>query len=58
MFQQLLHTVPGLEARMMEGSDEETNHIAELVSVSGLFNKLLIVRVPLDSEGCFKRKVG
>ena len=58
VFQQLLRTVPGLEARIMEGSDEETNHIAELVHALGLLNKLLIIRVPLDSERCFKRKVG
>ena len=31
VFQELLHTVPGLEARIMEGSDENTCHMAELV---------------------------
>ncbi|KIM74009.1 hypothetical protein PILCRDRAFT_80463 [Piloderma croceum F 1598] len=31
VFQQLLHTVPGLETRIMDGSDEECNHVGELI---------------------------
>ncbi|KIM72920.1 hypothetical protein PILCRDRAFT_81530, partial [Piloderma croceum F 1598] len=31
LFQQLLQIVPGLEDRIMEGSDEELSHIAELI---------------------------
>lgn len=33
VFQQLLLSVPGLEARLMDGSDEDVGHVAELVSV-------------------------
>lgn len=32
IFQVLLQMVPGLEARLMEGSDQDTVHVAELVS--------------------------
>jgi hypothetical protein len=31
VFQQLLQMVPGLEERLMEGSDENVLHLAELV---------------------------
>jgi len=31
VFQQLLQIIPGLEDRIMEGSDEEVTHIAELI---------------------------
>jgi hypothetical protein len=32
VFERLLQTIPGLEARLMDGSDEEIMHVAELVS--------------------------
>jgi hypothetical protein len=31
VFQQLLYMVPGLEERIMVGSEEDVSHIAELV---------------------------
>ena len=32
IFQVLLQMVPGLEARLLEGSDEDILHVADLVS--------------------------
>jgi hypothetical protein len=34
VFQQLLLMIPGIEERLMEGSDEDIVHIAELVCLS------------------------
>ena len=36
VFQRLIQMVPGLEDRLVEGSDEDVAHIAELVRVFGL----------------------
>ena len=34
VFRQLLQMIPGLEDRLMEGSNEDIVHIAELVALS------------------------
>lgn len=33
VFLQLLQTVPGIESRLFEGSDDDVSHIAELVRI-------------------------
>jgi hypothetical protein len=48
VFDLLLQMVPGLEGRLLNGSDEEVGHVAELVSA---FNLLLICsEVLIDSR--------
>lgn len=47
MYQHLLHMVPGLKARIMEGSEEGTCHIAELVhrfQISYISLVLIVIR--------------
>lgn len=49
--------VPGLETRLMDGSDVEIHHIADLVSG---FSCLVVchgLNIRPDPERCFQRKV-
>lgn len=34
VFETLLQSVPGLEERLMEGSDEQVSHVADLVRMN------------------------
>jgi hypothetical protein len=45
VFQQLLQTVPGIEIRLFEGSDDDVDHIAELVRMT--FTILILQRVDI-----------
>jgi hypothetical protein len=58
MFQQLIQIVPGLDDHIMEGSNKELSHIAELVCkiYYGCIHSL-IISTHLDTEGGFQCKV-
>lgn len=56
MFQRLIEMIPGLEERLLEGSDESAVHIAELVS-SYIYFDLSERSLSPDSEGCLERKI-
>jgi hypothetical protein len=56
VFQRLIEMIPGLEERLLEGSDESVVHIAELVS-SYIYFDLSECSLSPDSEGCLKRKI-
>jgi hypothetical protein len=49
--------VPGLEERLLEGSDADVVHIAELVSSYASFD-FLEGLLSLDPEGCLEREIG
>jgi hypothetical protein len=49
IFRVLIRMVPGLEERLMDGSDEDVVHIAELVR--GLTFLLLFSSTLLDNKG-------
>lgn len=53
MFNRLLQMIPGLENRLMEGSNEDIVHIAELVS--HVFSQQLYesAESATDTEGLF-----
>jgi hypothetical protein len=50
--------MPGLEDRLMEGSDEEVAHVGELVRANHciLLSKMILT-LRADTEGRFQRKV-
>jgi hypothetical protein len=52
VFQTLLHSIAGLEERLMEGSDEEVAHVAELVC---LFILLLLLWDGAEGTPRYKR---
>jgi hypothetical protein len=57
-FQKLMWTVPSLEERLMEGSDENIIHIAELVCMHSIRPYFIsTLTATSDSERCFKRKI-
>jgi len=57
VFQQLLHTVPGLEERILNGFDEEIVHIADLVSISSTALSALTTYDISATERRSKRKI-
>lgn len=60
LFRALLNTVPNLEERIMNGSQEDTKHVADLVGpfndMSNFF-QLTVVRFTTATEGCLKCQV-
>jgi hypothetical protein len=50
VFQELLKSVPGLEERLMEGSEEEVGLLAELVSSQSV-SSTNILTVHVDRKG-------
>lgn len=49
--------IPGLETRIMDGSDEEVRHVADLVSASGyFFSYEMAPNFASDPERHFERK--
>ena len=59
VFQQLLQIVPGLEDRIMEGSDKEVAHIADLVCITSYPSLLsVIITSHVDTEGRLQCEIG
>jgi hypothetical protein len=57
VFMQLLRMVPGLDNRLMNGSEEEAVHVADLVRLM-IFPYIHILIPYADPKGRFKRKIG
>jgi hypothetical protein len=56
VFDKLLQMVPGLEERLLTGSEEEITFVAELVSLRSSFTINLFFMGVLDTERGFQRK--
>ena len=56
VFDKLLQMVPGLEERLLTGSEEEITFVAELVSLRSSFVIDLFFIGALDTERCFQCK--
>jgi hypothetical protein len=59
VFRLLLQMVPGMEDRLMEGSEEDTLHIAELVCNYGVSSHMHFSTLAMltDPEGRFRCKI-
>jgi hypothetical protein len=57
VFRLLLQMVPGLEERLMEGSEEDLIHVAEMVKLHIVMHTTTEIINYLDTKGCLKCSV-
>ena len=52
VFRELLWIVPGLEARLMESSEDEVIHMADLVRYERMHIETTLTSILIDPERC------